>query len=115
MRAKDWRCPFSDLPGDQLHHLSGRGAEGNYLFPDLVVPLVKTQHVLEHQAWRVAEVTDGRAGDPAVLFLMRSGLFMVRLADNHGDGVVTLPAFTLLELGRALMATAHTVEPRSNR
>lgn len=112
MRTSDWPCVFSGLPADHLHHQSGRTINGDYLYPKLVVPLGAPHHVLEHQAWRRVGVGDGTAGDPAFLFLMRSGLFWVRLAEFHRYRQITLPAFTILEHGRALITTRLLPEAR---
>jgi hypothetical protein len=102
MRASDYRCVFFDRPAEELHHPSGRGTDGQYLDPAFVAPLVCRQHVVEHAAWKVAGVRDGAELSPNFLRLKRSGLLLVRLGEHHGNGLVTLPAWFVLEFGLML-------------
>jgi hypothetical protein len=99
MRASDYGCVFFGRTADELHHPTGRDADGLYLDPRFVVPLARRQHVVEHVAWSVAGVREGEDLKPNFLRLTRSGLLLVRLADHHGNGLVTLPALFVRELG----------------
>ncbi len=49
-RAADYLCVFVGRRADHLHHPSGRDADGKYLDRDLVIPLARVQHDLEHVA-----------------------------------------------------------------
>lgn len=88
--------------------MTGRGPDGAYLDPDLLLPLVRRQHVLEHQSWG-ADFADGVAGEANVLRLRRSGNCWLRLGDCGGDGV-TLPAETVRQHGLMLQRIADDLE-----
>lgn len=106
MRARDWRCPFTGRPADHLHHPTGRDADGNYFDPSFVVPLVRAQHVAEHQVWERSGVGEREREDSTWLRLRRVALLLVRLADFHQNGTVTLPAASLGQLGTLLLDIA---------
>ena len=112
MRARDWPCPFLGRPADQLHHLTGRDADGRYFDPLLVVPVVGSQHVAEHVGWRAVGFGDGSTALPDVLRLRRVAHFLVRLGEHHGGGVVVLPAPSVRALGLVLHGVAESVERR---
>jgi hypothetical protein len=106
MRARDWPCPFSGRRADNGHHLSGRDADGRYLDPLLLLPLIRRQHHLEHQCWGWS-FADGVVVDPNFLRLRRTGHLLVRLGEHHHGGVVVLPAETVRELGLMLHRVAN--------
>lgn len=90
---------FTDLRPVQMHHVTGRFANGAYLDTDLKIPLSHRQHVLEHQGWRAIGIGDVEPGNPFVLRLRRTGHLLIRLGDHHGCGVIALPAPTARQLG----------------
>jgi hypothetical protein len=108
-RATDYRCVFLGRLADEMHHVTGRDADGVYLDPALVVPLVRRQHVVEHTGWRVVEVDEGADRCPNFLRLTRTGLHLVRLGQHHGEGAVLLPAPFIRELGMMLQRVATDV------
>ena len=95
-------CAFTGRVADNGHHATGRGADGRYLDPYLVVPLARGMHVVEHQAWRRLGIDDPEMIAPAILRLRRSGHLWFRLGAHHGSGVVTLPATSVLAHGAML-------------
>src|SRR5664280_2283809 len=109
MRAKDWSCPFTGRKGD--HHMTGRSADGDYLDPDLVVPLVAEQHRLEHQSWDPS-FADSVEGTPAVLCLRRIAHLFVRLGEHCEGGLVVLPATVVHQVGATLHRIADRLEGR---
>jgi hypothetical protein len=108
MKARDWYCPFTGRPAEHLHHLTGCDAEGAYLDLLLVLPLLRRQHVIEHQCWS-EEFADGVDTDPNVLRLRRSGHLFIRLGEHHAGGVVVLPAIAVAEMGRMLNRVADRI------
>jgi hypothetical protein len=111
MRAGEWPCPFSGQPGDHLHHMTGRAANGKYLDPELVGPLVAGQHRLEHQSWDPS-FSDGVDGESDVLRLRRIAHHLVRLGEHKEGGVVLLPAFVVRQIGVTLHRIADRLEGR---
>jgi hypothetical protein len=107
--AREWRCPFTGEPADQLHHLTCRGADGKYLDPEFVVPLVVDQHVIEHQVSDRSGVGEDVRANPNWLRLRRTGLFLVRLGEFHGEGTVTLPSPFVRQLGLLLLRVAAEI------
>lgn len=97
MRPED---PFTGQPAEEFHHVSGRGPDGHYLDPDLVVPLTRRQHVIEHQLWRAAGI-DKVKGSVRVVRLQRIANLVCRI--GQGEGTITLPATFFLSLGRLLL------------
>lgn len=112
MRATHFSCPFTGRPAEQLHHTSGRDADGHYLDPDLVLPLSLVQHNCEHTGWNVAGFGDGARADPNVLRLRRNAHPLLRLADLHRDGLVIVPAFYVEQLAWMLLRIADALEAR---
>lgn len=110
MRADDQQCVFLGRPADHLHHGTGRDADGDYLDPLLVVPLVARQHVVEHQGWNVAGIGDGVAGSN-FLRLRRIGYLLVRMGEHHGIGYVVLPASFVRQMGLMLHRVADEEWP----
>ena len=110
--ASDLRCVFLGRPAEHFHHLTGRGVDGDYLDPALVVPLSLDQHIVEHQAWAVVGIADGEDLDPFILRLRRAGQLLVRLGDHHGDGTATIPTLTVVALGDMLHEVADALEAR---
>ncbi len=108
--AAEYLCVFLRRPAEQLHHSSGRDADGRYLDPHLVVPLALVQHSCEHAGWNLAGFGDGTCADPSVLRLRRNGHLLIRCADHHRGGFVTVPAFFLEELGLMLHRIADDLE-----
>ena len=106
MHAGDLHCVFVGRVADEIHHVTGRGADGLYLDNPFVVPLVRRQHVVEHTSWRVVGIDEGAGLSPNILRLRRTGLHLVRLSEHHGDGVVMLPATFVRELGLMLHRVA---------
>lgn len=100
--ASDFCCVFTGRSADHLHHMTGRGGDGGYLDPELVVPLSRAQHVSDHVCWRVSGIGEGADIPASVLRLRRSGHLLVRLAQHHAPGLVSFPAETLLNLGLML-------------
>ncbi len=91
-------CAFTGRSADHWHHVTGRGVDGLYL-DDLVFPLARRQHVLEHQAWRRVGLDDATQLPPSVLRLRRAAHLWVRLGAHHGFDLVTLPAPSVLAHG----------------
>jgi hypothetical protein len=114
-RAREWNCPFTGQPADALHHETGRDADGEYLDPELVLPLVRDQHVLEHQIWRMTGIGENLRADSNWLRCCRMGQQLVRLGKFHGDGTVTLPAAFVLQLGLFLLRMAAAWIERKDR
>jgi hypothetical protein len=112
MRARDWPCPFTGRPAEELHHPEGRDDEGEYFTMRFVVPVVRRIHVVEHQLWTIAGIGEGVAMDPLALQLRRDAQLLVRLGEHHARGIVVLPAETFLQLGLSLRAIADAVELR---
>jgi hypothetical protein len=110
MRAPDYRCVFLGQRADEFHHVSGRAVDGTYFDSDLVVPLCRRMHVVEHQVWRLAGIGEGVAMAVDALRLRRMGCLLVRLGDHAGDGVVTLPSVSVRELGNALSRIAAEMD-----
>jgi len=100
--ASDNRCVFTGRIADARHHVTGRGADGLYLDPALVVPLARRQHVVEHSGWRVVGIGEGVDVRTDVLRLRRAAFHLVRLGEHHGAGVAMMPATFLRELGLML-------------
>jgi hypothetical protein len=94
---------------DELHHITGRDADGIYLDPAFVVPLERRQHVVEHTGWHVVDVDEGADHGPNFLRLTRTGLHLVRLGEHHGEDTVILPAPYVRELGLMLHRIAADV------
>jgi hypothetical protein len=111
MRVTDWRSPFSGRRAEHGHHMSATDAAGSYLDPRLIMPITRVEHVRTHQSWPDA-YREGADGEPLLLRLRRIANELVRLGEHHADGVVTLPAVTVLELGRTLFDIAMQVEVR---
>lgn len=102
------RDPFTGRVADHDHHPTGRGPDGNYFDPLLVVPLSHKQHMTEHVVWRAFDLEDDQL--PALkLRLLRAGNLLVRLGEYHDGGVVYLPARTVLGYGRLLQSIASEV------
>jgi hypothetical protein len=103
-------CVFTGRPADEMHHLSGNGV-GGYFDRQLVVPLTRYQHVLEHVALRQAGLGEHSQLDANLLRLRRLAHFFVRLGDHHisSSGLVVMPAETLWQLGLALHAIAEAL------
>jgi hypothetical protein len=108
----DHRDVFTGGVADETHHVSARGPDGIYLDPPLVIFLVRYQHVIEHVVQRAAGVGEGADLPPDFLRLTRSGLFLVRLGEHHGDGIVTLPATFVRETGLMLHRVAANIGRR---
>ena len=96
-------------PADQLHHLTGCDADGEYLDDELVVPLVLDQHVIEHQIWDRTAVGEDVRADPTWLRLRRVAQFLVRLGEFHGEGTVILPSPFVRQLGFLLLRLAAEI------
>ena len=107
--AREWRCPFTGEPADELHHPTGRDADGEYLDRELGVPLVLDQHVIEHQVWDRTEIGEDVVANPTWLRLRRVGQLLVRLGEFHGEGSVTLPSPFVRQLGFLLLRVAVEV------
>ena len=99
-------CIFTGRPADHFHHATGRGLDGRYLNADLVVPLVRRMHVVEHAALRRSGLDEATQLSPTVLRLRRAGHLLVRLGEHHGEGSVTLPAPSVRALGEMLNEVA---------
>lgn len=108
-RAGERRCPFSGKPADELHHVTGR-VRGRYADPDLVIPLTRSEHALEHTCWRAAGIGEGAHVEPVVVRLRRIGHLLVRLAEHHVGGVIELPDFTVRELGLLLLRVSDEID-----
>ncbi|HXA30957.1 MAG TPA: hypothetical protein VNV87_01765 [Acidimicrobiales bacterium] len=83
---------------------------GNYLDSRLIVPVVRRQHVVEHQGWNVAGIGDGTSSDPNALRLRRNAHLLIRLTDHHEDGSVPLPVLYFRELAFMLIRVADDME-----
>jgi hypothetical protein len=110
MKGPALRDVFTSRAAEELHHSTGRDADGRYLDPALVVPLTRRQHVVEHVGWRALGIGEGAGLDPDVLRLRRAAFHLVRLADHHGAGVVALPASFVRELGLMLGQVASRAD-----
>lgn len=97
MRPED---PFTGAAASDWHHVSGRGPDGHYFDPDLVVPLTRRQHVVEHQLWRAGGI-DKAKGSIRVIRHRRIATLLCRLGRKEGN--VTLPASFFLALGKFLL------------
>jgi len=106
-------CVFTGRAADHLHHATGRGPDGRYLDADLVVPLARRMHVVEHAALRRSGLDEVTRVSPTVLRLRRAGHLLVRLGEHHGEGSVTLPAPSVRALGRMLGEVADDIEGAS--
>jgi hypothetical protein len=109
MRAKDWRCLFTGRRAEELHHVTGRGPDGEYLDPDLLVPLTVRQHAVEHQTWTTYLIGEDACRSLPILRLLRAGLLLIRLSETAADEIV-LPAWFVLELGRFIQRMAREKE-----
>lgn len=109
-RAPVFRCVFLGRTAEHFHHTSGRGVDGKYLDPKLVVPTVRHRHVLVHSCWGAVGIGDGVGIDRNVLRLRRNGLLLVQLAEHHGLADIVLPSFFVAELGLMLQQIADTWE-----
>jgi hypothetical protein len=107
--AREWSCPFTGEPADQLHHPTGRGADGKYLDQELVVPFILDQHVIEHQAWDRTKIGEDIVANPNWLRLRRTGQLLVRLGEFHGEGTVSLPSPFVRQLGFLLLRVAAEI------
>lgn len=97
MRPED---PFTGEPAQEWHHCTGRGPDGEYLDPELVVPLTERQHGLEHQMWRATGI-DRASGSTRVIRTQRLACLLLRL--GHEKGTVTVPTSFLLGIGNLLL------------
>lgn len=111
-RAADFLCVFLGRRADHLHHPSGRDRHGNYLDPDLVIPLVREQHDLEHVALNLTLFGDDSDLPDDVLRLRRNAHFLLRLVDHHGTETIAVPARYLGELALMLHRVARNREER---
>ena len=107
--AREWRCPFTGEPADELHHPTGCDADGEYFDPDLVVPLLLDQHVTEHQVWDRTGIGESVRADSTWLRLRRVGQLLVRFAQFCRDGEVTLPSPFVRQLGLFMLRIATDV------
>lgn len=113
--AREWKCPFTGEPADELHHPTGRDADDEYLDSELLIPLVLDQHVIEHQVWQRTAVGEKVRGNPTWLRLRRVGQFLVRLGEFHGEGTVTLPSPFVRQLGFLLLRVAAEILPMDGK
>lgn len=99
-------CAFSGRAAEHGHHATGRGADGRYLDPDLVIPLTRRMHVVEHVALRRSGLDDPTTMSSALLRLRRAGHLFVRLGEHHGEGSVIIPARFVGSVGHMLVGVA---------
>ena len=109
-RASDHLCVFCGRGADHLHHPSGRDADGNYLDPDLVVPLTRVHHDLEHVALNGTLFGDASPHSPDVLRLRRTAHLLLRLVDHIGTETIPLPMSFVGELALMLHRIARDLE-----
>lgn len=81
----DTICAICGGAHERGHHLTGRGADGDYLDPDLVAPLCHSDHELVHEDLRQAGV-DKPVGAVSIFEqvayrLERVGVFVGRVAE----------------------------------
>jgi hypothetical protein len=94
------RCPHEDPV--QLHHALGRGADGRYIKPEILVPLCQPDcHKMGiHAVLRSAGLDGPMEPTPGVL-VGRLGCTLGWIG-GRGKGDVTLPAKLLCELAEVL-------------
>ena len=98
-RAADYWCVFLGRTAEHLHHPSGRDANGKYIYPGLVMPLVRSQHGVLHKLWNAEGIGEDADRHPLALAHYRIASDLVILGQYHQDGLVRVPAFVLVELG----------------
>lgn len=109
-KASDFLCVFVGRCADHLHHPTGRDAEGNYLDRDLLIPLARGQHDLEHVALNGTLFGDRSDLPPNVLRLRRTAHILLRLVDHHCTETVSLPVSFIGELALMLHRIARDLE-----
>jgi hypothetical protein len=110
VNARQWQCVFLPRQADHSHHVTGRNVAGQYLDPELVVPVCQRQHVVEHQGWRIASIGEDSQLPDNLLRLRRTAHLLVRLAKHHEIGFVVLPASVVQALGRVLQRIADEMD-----
>jgi hypothetical protein len=100
-------CLLCPEPADDPHHLTGRGHDGRYLDPQLVVPLCHSHHELAEDDLRapglVAPATASTTIESVAVRLQRSAIFLGRVIQCLAE---CLPG----ELGRFLAHFARSLQ-----
>jgi hypothetical protein len=109
-KASDHTCVFLGCSANHLHHPTGRTVSGEYLDPELTVPIAHREHVNEHTLWRAVDIGEKSTMPDNLLRLLRLGHFLVRVGEHHDIGAVVLPAWTVREIGKALNRIATDME-----
>jgi hypothetical protein len=110
MRASDYQCAFFDRRAEHLHHNAGRDKDGEYIYPGLVLPVIRSQHGVLHKVWNVAEIGEDSDRPRLALAHYRIGQDLDVLGRYHQGGTVTLPAFYVVEMGRVHLHVAQFIE-----
>jgi hypothetical protein len=106
-RAADYRCVFLGQIAEHLHHSSWRDADGKYIYPDLVLPVARSQHGIIHKVGNSKGFGEDSELPSLALAHYRISQELDLLGRHHGDGTVTFPAFYVVELGRVHLHVAE--------
>jgi hypothetical protein len=109
-RAADHQCVFLGRTAEHLHHNAGRDAHGEYIYPRLFMPLVRSQHGVLHKLWNESGIGKDSNRDPLALAHYRIGQDLDSLGRYHQEGIVKVPDFYVVELGKVHRHVAEHIE-----